>query len=113
MESPRKYDLVAGSIWQIVWPKEDDYHRYCEPVGLAVNSDELFDAAMVGDGKQPILLQEAGYLEPAEFSAVDPTRYRHAIVIENKFGGDVRVLRETAKQFSKKTYNPWHEAREF
>jgi hypothetical protein len=111
MEAPSQYDLVAGSVWEIKWSKNNDMGLYDQPLGLAVNSDDLYEAVLYGDGKQPILLEAAGYLEGAEFQDVDSKRYRHSIVIENNFGKRRKIIRETAKQFNKNSYSPFAEAR--
>ncbi|MFY9620397.1 MAG: hypothetical protein WAM70_09970 [Pyrinomonadaceae bacterium] len=110
---PRDYDLVGGSVWDIRWKHKtrDDpvSSHYEKPIGLAVNSDELLEAVMFGDGKQPAMLERAGYLTQVEFRDVDPSHYRHTLVIENKFVQQGQVLTETDKPFARKSYNPWRE----
>lgn len=113
MRAPSQYDLVGGSVWDIKWARNIDMGSlYGQPLGLAVNSDDLYETAMYGDGKQPILLEVAGYLERAKVQDVDLKRYRHAIVIQNNFGRAASVMRETGKKFDKNSYNPWMEGRD-
>lgn len=108
---PRDYDLVGGSVWEIKWKhktrNDPVFSRYDKPIGLAVNSDELLEAVMFGDGKQPALLERAGYLTQVEFRDVDPSHYRHTLVIQNKFAQQGRILRETDKPFVQESYHAW------
>jgi hypothetical protein len=113
MQAPSQYDLIGGSVWKIKWAKDNHMGLYHQPVGLAVNSDDLYETVIYGDGKQPILLEAAGYLEGAEFEEIDSKRYRHAIVIENNFGKPRRIIRETAKRFNENSYKPYVEAQYF
>lgn len=112
---PAEYELVGGSVWEIEWEKnirnDPDFILYHMPIGLAVNSDELLEAVMFGDGKQPILLEKAGYLTQVEFHDVNPRDYRHTIVIQNAYAQQGRIVRETGKAFAQASYDPWGEYR--
>lgn len=109
--SLQTFDMIAGSVWKIKWAanrdSDESFRVYDEPIGLAVQSDALFEAVMCGEGKQPASLEMAGYLECADFEQVDPCDYRHAIVISNTFGCLKRVFREGPKPFNNDEYQPY------
>lgn len=107
--SLNEYGLIGGSVWDIKWKKDISNDKkiknYDLPIGLAVNSDELLKAVMSGDGKQPASLATAGYLSGVEFEDLDPHEFQHTLVIQNAFGQQNRIVKETDKFFDLKVYD--------
>lgn len=111
--SLKEYGLGGGSVWEIKWKKDirtdesGSFRNYDQPIGLAVNSDALLEAVMFGGGKQPAMLERAGYLSEIEFQGVDPREFRHTIVIQNAYAQQGRIVKETDKPFDLKKYDPY------
>jgi TIR domain len=99
------HDIFPQSELTVCGLLENDFAG--QVYGIAVNSRALYREILIGDGKQPLSVWRAGFVEVAPVEQINASKYRYlalAVDVWGSFAG--RVLCETDQVFDPH-YDPY------